>query len=321
MSSIDLSDIASDNLVQPFQIETLDLRGQMVRMGSVVDQILHRHNYPYPVARLLAEALTLTSCLANSLKFEGVFTLQIQSDGPVSLLVCDVTDAGALRGYAQFNKEALNDIRTDQSIERGQPMKIRDVLGQGHLAFTMDSKLNRDRYQGIIELIGETLTDCVHHYFHQSEQIETVIKVATDHLEGTEDLAGWRSCALMLQRLPPEESSIEDPEVREDDWRRALMFLSSSTAAEMLDPHLSARDLIYRLFNEDGVRVFDTLTLKDECHCADGRMEKVLQSLSPESLQDMTVDGKVTVTCQFCKNEKIFDEAALEALKSESEET
>ena len=202
----------ADDFILPFQIEAQGLRGRLVRLGPLADDILHRHHYPAPVARLLAEMLALAALLAGALKYEGVFTLQTSGNGPVRLMVADVTSAGAMRAYAQFDAARLP-AEGDASVPR--------LLGAGHLAFTVDQGDFTDRYQGIVDLDGATLADCVHHYFRQSEQLQCALRLAVTEHDGH-----WRAGALMLQRLPPPEDSGE-AEAAEDGWRRALAFMAS----------------------------------------------------------------------------------------------
>jgi molecular chaperone Hsp33 len=164
-----------DDIVQPFQIDGNSLRGRLVRLGPVVDDILARHAYPGPIAVLLAETLALCAALAATLKFDGVFSIQARGDGPVNLLVADVSTGGEIRGYARYEPERLSgiDTRDDQS-----PAPIARLLGSGYLAFTVDQGANTELYQGIVALEGDTLAECVHHYFRQSEQLPTRVLLA-----------------------------------------------------------------------------------------------------------------------------------------------
>jgi molecular chaperone Hsp33 len=291
-----------DDLVQPFQIESSALRGRLVRLGAAVETILSQHDYPEPVAVMLGEAITLASLLAGALKYEGVFTLQTKGDGPLHLLVADVTSAGALRGYAQFDRERL-----DRLVAEGGAAALHGsvpkLLGAGYIAFTVDQGEHTERYQGIVELQGGRLTDCAHHYFRQSEQIQAGIKLAVgrDPERGT-----WRAGGLMLQRLPTESGRHFVDELEEDRWRRAMVLMSSSTAGELLDPRLAPNDLLFRLFHEDGVRVYDAHDLAARCRCSRERIERVLRSLPVEDRADLAVDGAVRVTCEFCNAQHVF---------------
>ena len=288
----------ADDLVQPFQIEGANLRGRLIRLGPVVDAVLTRHNYPEPVATLLGEALTLCATLASALKFEGVFTLQTKGDGPVSTLVVDYRSPGDLRGYASFDAAKL------AAAEQRGGAPVPRLLGAGHLAFTVDQGPDTERYQGIVALEGATLAECAHAYFRQSEQLEAGIRIAVRR-----DRGKWRAGGLMLQRLPPEK--LQDDEAMDDAWRRALTFLGTVKDIELTDVGLSASELLFRLFQEDGVRVFDTHGLTGNCRCSVERLTSVLSSFSTAELAVMAVDGAIAVTCEFCNRHYNIDPATV----------
>ena len=298
-----------DDLVQPFQIDASGLRGRLVRLGPLLDEILTRHAYPEPVAQLLGEAIALAAALAGALKYEGVFTLQTKGDGPVHLLVADVSSDGAVRGYAQFDAAKLAKVTAAGETGASVPR----LLGAGYLAFTVDQGEHTDRYQGIVELQGASLADCAHHYFRQSEQVEAGLKVAVARQPDAAGVPRWRGGSLMVQRLPPEGEAARR-EVAEDGWRRAVILMSSSTSAELVDPALSPDALLFRLFHEDGVRVYRRHDLAARCRCSRERVERVLRLLPADELETMKVDGRVTVTCQFCSAAYGFDEDDMHAL-------
>jgi molecular chaperone Hsp33 len=285
----------ADDLVQPFQIDPFQLRGRLVRLGPLVDQILTRHAYPEPVAQLLGEAIALAVALSRALKYEGVFTLQTKGDGPVRLMVADVTTAGAVRGYAQIDAAKL--ARARVSGDGAAQASVPRLLGAGVLALTVDQGEHTERYQGIVELVGATLADCIHHYFRQSEQVEAGIKVAVARVLA-DGKPSWRAGCLMIERLPPEEILRRD--VEDDGWRRAVILMSSCTTQELIDPTLGPHALLYRLFHEDGVRAYAPRRLEAQCRCSRARVENMLRALEPADLEDMKVDGKVVVTCEFC---------------------
>lgn len=325
----------TDDMLLPFQIESLGLRGRMVRLGAQVDAVLTRHDYPEPVARMLGEALALSALLAGALKYDGVFTLQIQSDGPISLLVADVTSDGHLRGYAQFDADrfaaaAAARAQTGAGIDRSVP----GLLGAGYLAFTVDQATNTERYQGIVELTGATLSDCAHTYFRDSEQIETCLKTACERVAVPEGGSVWRAAGLMVQRMPAEGGiqggiqgdnhadriwqSLTDEEA-EDGWRRTVILISSARNAELLSPDLSPHEMLYRLFHEDGVRVFEPHSMVDRCRCSRERVSAVLGAQPRAELDDLKEpDGHVVVTCQFCNRAYRYDDSDLDALAEEA---
>jgi molecular chaperone Hsp33 len=289
---------AGADFIRPFQIEALGIRGRAVRLSHAVNEIVHKHAYPEPVARLLTEMLTVAAALASALKYEGVFTLQTKSEGAVRLMVVDVTSAGALRGYAQFDAEAVAALPPDASLPR--------LLGGGYLAFTVDQGEDTDRYQGIVELTGADLVECVQHYFRQSEQLQAGFKLAVAQHQGA-----WQSGVIMLQRLPREDHA-SMAEIDDDAWRRAMLLLASCTTQELLDEGLPIDDLLYRLFHEDGVRVFNGQSLRAQCRCSRERVSSVLRSLPRDELKELESEGALEVTCEFCNSRYRFTLADLD---------
>ncbi len=299
------TDLRNDDLVQPFRIAGLNLRGRLVRLGPAVDRVVSA--YPDPVARLLAETAALAVGLAGALKYDGVFTLQTSSDGPLRMMVADITSEGHLRAYAGFNEARL-------AAAEDAPVKgpVPRYLGSGHLAFTVDQGPNTERYQGIVELIGPTMAECAQHYFRQSEQLRSGIVLEAGTLARPAGAVEWRAGALMIQHLPDVSGGVD--EEQEDSWRRALMLMSTVSAAELLDPALAPRDLLYRLFHEDGVRAYRPRPIKARCSCSDARAEATLKALPRGEVEDLKLDGKIVITCEFCKTSRSFDEDALAAL-------
>jgi molecular chaperone Hsp33 len=305
----------TDDLVLPFQIEATRLRGRMVRLGPVLDSIVSRHAYPDAVAQFLAETLALAVLLSSMLKYEGVFSLQARGDGPIRLLVADVTSAGDMRAYAQFDEAALVAAGDDVVIAPAPAL-----LGRGNIAFTVDQGPHTDRYQGIVELHGRTLAECVQHYFRQSEQIDTGITVAAGRSAGG---GGWRAGGIMLQRLP-EAPAVDTGAAlasdTEDGWRRAMVLLASTTAAELLDPGLAPHDLLFRLFHEDGVRVWLPHSLHFGCRCSEERVRTMIAGLPRAEVEELKVDGVVEVVCQFCSTAYRFDDDRIAAIFGETGE-
>jgi molecular chaperone Hsp33 len=302
------ADTAPDDLVQPFQIEPFALRGRLVRLGPTIDRILSQHAYPEPVAAMLGEAITLAVVLAGALKYDGIFTLQTKGDGPIRLMVADVSTAGAVRGYAQYDTAKLEAVLSGAAAVLPS---VPGLVGSGYIAFTVDQGEDTDRYQAIVELAGTTLAECAQHYFRQSEQIQAGIKLSVGR-------AGrgrmWRGGGLMLQRVPPEGGYGVIADDVEDGWRRSMVLMSSATTEELIDPDLPPRRLLYRLFHEDGVRVYDTHRLEARCRCSRERIESILRLFSIDELEDMRKERVTTVTCQFCNQSYFFDEADLERL-------
>jgi molecular chaperone Hsp33 len=223
-----------------------------------------------------------------------------------------MTSQGYLRGYAALREAEIVAASARESERRG----VETLLGRGYLAFTVDQGVHSDRYQGIVELRGASLAECLQHYFLQSEQIQTGVLAAA----GRDARGRWRSAGIVLQRIPPEggdfaaQSRRPVVEVDEDAWRRAMVLLASCTEAELLDAGLPVNDLLFRLFHEEGVRVFARRPLRDRCRCRRKRLEGTLRSLPRAEIDDLMLDGEIVVTCEFCRKSYRFDRAALDRI-------
>ena len=318
----------ADDTVMPFEVATLDLRGRVVRLGPVVDQILERHAYPQPVAKLLGEAVVLAVMLGSALKIDGRFILQTQTDGPVGLLVVDFTTPGKVRACARYGKDGVAAAIASGKTDAGA------LLGKGHLAMTIDQGTDTSRYQGLVALDGGTLEDAAHEYFLRSEQIPTRVRLAVaEELVASEGGARhhWRAGGIMLQFLPtsPERARIADlhpgdapegvelPEIPEDDaWVQGRALLATVEDVELIDPDVSSERLVYRLFHEPGVRVFRCSEMCAECSCSRDSVEAMLKSFSQDDRDHMVEDGKISVTCEFCSANYVFAPGEVEAKAS-----
>ncbi len=302
------SPVPVDDAVLPFEVAALDLRGRLTRMGPALDDILTKHDYPAPVGKLLGEAIVLTTLLGSSLKFDGRFILQTQTDGPVSFLIVDFQAPDRLRAYARYDATRLKDGQDSGAL-----------LGKGHLAMTVDQGPDMSRYQGLVALEGGNLEDAAHEYFLRSEQIPTRVRLAV----GEEWRGGgdgpkhrWRAGGMLLQFLPkaPERAQqdldpgdvpegVEKPEIEVDDaWVEGQSLIATVEDVELIDPDLSGERLLYRLFHERGVRVFSQLGLRAQCSCSRDAVSAMLKSFAAMDRAEMVKDGKVEVTCEFCSS-------------------
>lgn len=304
-----------ENYVLPFQIESAGVRGRLVRLGPVVDDLLSRHNYPEPVSRLLGQAILLTVMLGASLKFNGKLTLQTSSDGPIAFLVVQFRAPGDVRAYASYEDESVA-----QAIEAAGDSEPR-LLGNGHMAMTIEPGGGMERYQGFVELEGENLVDAAHTYFRQSEQIPSLLRVAVapQFVGGRDGERGgwaWRAGGLMIQKIGAEggrgainaTTAVSDSE---EDWNRASMLGATVEDHEILDPTLSPERLLIRLFHEERVRAFPASAINSYCQCSRERVADLLTRFPSERLEEMVQDGKVSVTCEFCNREYDFDPDAI----------
>ena len=317
-------DFAGDDAVVPFQVEGLDVRGRAVQLGASIDGILKRHNYPDEVARLLAEATVLTVLLGTSLKFDGKFIFQTQSDGPVDMLVVDFRTPRSVRAYARFDEERL------QEAVAAHKTKPEELLGRGTLAFTVDQGAYTQRYQGIVALDGSTLEEIATTYFRQSEQIPTDLKLSVAKLieRGVDGkpVEQWRAGGLIIQFLPESELRARLPDLpggdedeaevvfhpEDDAWDEARSLVGTIESSELTDPQVGSERLLYRLFHERGVRVFDAVPVMDECSCSREKISGVLSGFTAEEIAESADSGKISVTCEFCSKLYEFNPAEFE---------
>ncbi|GEP09392.1 Hsp33 family molecular chaperone [Methylobacterium gnaphalii] len=312
----------ADDAILPFAVEPLDLRGRSVRLGPSIDTILRRHDYPNPVARLLGEATALTALLGSSLKGEGRFQLQTKTDGPVEMIVVDYEAPDRLRATARFDASRVAAL--------GAKAKAADLIGNGHLAMTIDQGSTQSRYQGVVALEGQGLEEAAHQYFRQSEQIPTRVRLAVaEQVEGGEQR--WRAGGLLMQFLPsspdrmrqadlnpgdaPEgHERLDENALPEDDaWVEARSLAATVEDHELVDPAVSSERLLYRLFHERGVRVFEAQPLVEQCRCSRERVLGMIRSFSDEERRDMVADdGKIGITCEFCSRRYVVDPAEAE---------
>lgn len=306
-----------DDAVLPFEVSALDVRGRLTRMGPALDEILTKHDYPAPVGKLLGEAIVLTTLLGSTLKFDGRFILQTQTDGPVSLIVVDFNAPDRLRAYARFDASRLVPGQDSAAL-----------LGHGHLAMTIDQGTDMSRYQGLVALDGGDLEDAAHEYFLRSEQIPTRVRLAVgeEFRGGDGPKHRWRGGGMLMQFLPkaPERAMQADlhpgdvPEgiaahvVPDDDaWAESQSLFGTIEDVELIDPDLSGERLLFRLFHERGVRVFPMQDVRAQCSCSRDAVAGMLASFAPNDRADMVENGKVVVTCEFCSS--VYDFSPEEA--------
>ncbi len=305
MSAIAVS-VSGEDQVLPFTVEALDVRGRVVRIGPMLDAILHRHAYPQAVARLLGEAVALTALLGAALKIDGQFQLQARTTGAVELLVVDYDLPENIRAYARYDEAA---------VAAAPDASPADLLGHGHLGLTIEQGAHNARYQGIVALSGQGLEESAHQYFTQSEQIPTRVRLAVGQvIEGGKDV--WRAGGIVVQFLPssPEKRRHADlnpgdapagadilTQHEDDDWLEARALVETVEDHELVDPLLSSEELLYRLFHERGVRVFECQPLLDRCRCSRERIVGMIERFSEDERRHMIADdGTITVTCEFC---------------------
>lgn len=306
----------ADDIVLPFQIDALDVRGRTARLGPAMSAIIARHAYPAPVARLLAEAVTLASLLASTMKFDGRLILQTQADGPVRMVVADIATPDRIRALARFDAD-----RVAAAIAAGEASPAA-LLGRGTLVMTIDQGSHTQRYQGIVALEGQGLEAAASEYFLRSEQIPTRVRLAAAEIitPGADGpVTTWRAGGIMVQHLPkagrqPDlppgdlPQGYAAPEIAEaDHWVEARAIVDTVGDDELVDPTLSPERLLFRLFHERGVRVFETLAVRDHCTCSREKVDTLIRSFTPAERRDMVENGAITVTCEYCSTSYRFE--------------
>lgn len=276
----------------PFQIEGQDIKGRVVRLGRSVNEILTKHNYPDHVSKKMGEALAFTALIGSLMKYDGILTTQMKGDGPFRVLVCDFhkereTMNGNVRGYASY----------DETIEDND--NISELFGENsYMAITIDQGKFMERYQGIVSLEGESLTDAAEEYFKSSEQLPTKVKFSCEKDEnGT-----WHAGAIMIQHYArnTEAEYSRDEETTENNWNTASVLLNTLKTSELLDVNLSLQDLLIRLYHEAGIRIFGHTSIAAGCRCNEEKIRTTLSSLDLDELKDIAENDIIEVTCDFC---------------------
>jgi molecular chaperone Hsp33 len=288
--TIQTAETFSDTLMG-FTLPARNARGRVVRMEGVLEEVLRAHDYPAPITHLLSEALVLGALMGGLLKGEHAqMTMQAQTQGGiVSLLVCDYR-AGAVRGYADFDGERLAKLGANPGLAA--------LFGEGYLAITFETE-GRQRYQGIVPLEGDSLAEACESYFSQSEQIPTLIRVAS-----RAGARGRTAAGLLVQHLPDGEEGRERLHVRLDhpDWEHVAVLAGTISHDELLDPALSLEAIAWRLFHEEAeVRVQPGAALSRGCRCSAAHYETIIARFPPDEQEEMRgPDGVIAVDCAFC---------------------
>jgi molecular chaperone Hsp33 len=292
--------VSGDDIVAPFSLDNAPVRGRVARLGAAaLDPILHRHDYPRPVAMLLGEALTLAALVGSLLKTDGRLVVQAQGRGLVPLLVAE-HGAGGVRGYARLAEGA------NTKLANAHRLPPSELLGAGNLVLTLDLGEDTPPFQGVVPLDGETLAQCAENYFRASEQTDTAIRLAVGEVVTGDAQPAWRGGGVLMQRLASDQARGET----EEDWRRATILFGTLSDHELIDPTLPADRLLYRLFHEEGVRMAQASALADRCTCSEQRLTNVMRQFPANELHDLIEpDGKLHARCQFCAREYLIDPA------------
>lgn len=280
-----------DNLAAAFQIDGWPVRGRIVRLGDAINTVLSAHDYPEPVAALLGEACVLAALVGSSLKFEGRLLVQAQGDGPVRYVVADFGTDGSLRGFCRYDAKEVAAASTGFARPGAKTL-----LGGGVFIMTLDRGADFERTQGITPIEGESLSLCAEHYFEQSEQVPTRVRLGVGRV-ATADGESWRAGGALIQVVAGDDARGSTDDV----WERSRALFHTLADDELLDPTIAPQTLLYRLFHEDGVRLEDARALAAVCRCSRDKIVTTLKSFPPEERADMAEDdGLIHVTCEYC---------------------
>ncbi len=271
--------------------------GRICRLENVLKTIIAKHRYMKNVSAALSESTALAVLLANALKFDGLFTLQMQGNGPVSTIVVDVTSDGKLRSCANYDKERLEKAFALRKNE-GEIEATPHLLGEGTLAFTIDDGKN-NYHQGVVDLQGKTLEECALRYFKQSEQIETMLRLFVD-VPAEED-GEWKAGGIIVQRIPEIGGKNIDKEQLPELRNEAEILMNSLTAEELFDENLSLQEILHRLYHANGLSVTKDNHYEFCCRCSREKLLKTLRGFSEDDLASMLDENsKITEKCGFC---------------------
>jgi molecular chaperone Hsp33 len=283
------------------------VRGRVVRLGPAIDELLSRHDFPHPLKQLVGETAALVAMLGASLKFDGKLILQAQGDGPVSMIVADYTAGGALRATAKIQDGH------EEITGKAEGPELHFLLRKGHMVMTIDQGADMERYQGVVPLEGPTISKATVSYFAQSEQIPTAIELAVGQVTDENGRETWRAGGAMVQFMAAEGGNRERGEeviMADDDrdaWNRAAILLETVKPDELLDPTVTPEQLLYRLYHEDGVRVFEPSTAHFACTCSREKIANVLAQYTKADIEDMIEGGAIEVSCDFCREKYRFE--------------
>ncbi|MCP3907576.1 MAG: Hsp33 family molecular chaperone HslO [Oceanicoccus sp.] len=274
--------------LQRFIFDNTDIRGEITRLDKSYQDTLANHNYPEVVAHLLGEFMAAATLLSATLKFEGTLTLQVRSEGEIPLIMAEASSDHKLRAIAR-------------EADAASSKEFTQLLANGQLIITVDPKKGQ-RYQGIVVLEGNNLSECLEAYFLQSEQLSTRVWLASNNQQAV---------GMMLQELPPSDAI--EPAQRQQQWQHVTKLAETLTAEELLS--LPFDELLYRLYHQEQVRLFEADTLAFQCSCSETRTLNALRTLGREELDSIIEEtGAIDINCEFCHQHYRFDSAAVASL-------
>lgn len=288
-----------------FNLDNNAFRGRIVRLDNVMREIFTHAQYPDNVAAAISETTALGVLIASLMKFDGIFTLQLQGNGPISVLVADVTSAGKVRATAKYDAKAIKAAQVLRKTE-GEIEPTPHWLEHGNLIFTIDQGKNTELYQGVVDLKGKNLEECALRYFKNSEQIDTYLHLYLDKVGDV-----WKSAGILIQKMPQKggKDGADDENALKELWNEDKILMDSLKKEEIFN--LDLKEVLFRLFHEHEVRVSKEQEYVFGCRCSREKLQQTLNSMKPEDIEDMVENGKITATCNFCGQVYSFDKGEL----------
>lgn len=285
-----------NNIIIPFTLKNAEVKGRIIRLENELDIILNQHQYPDQIAKILGELLMVASLIGSQFKDDILLTIQLQIKDTNQYVVADFQSPGMIRGYANFDK-----IDENQSYS--------DIISNSLLMVTVDQK-NNHRYQGVVEIKNNNIAQAIEEYFYQSEQINTSIKLSIGKILLPEKHETWCGGGIIVQKLPLKGE--------ETSWEEAQLYFSTIRDDELLDSNLSLENLLYSVYNQMDVTIYEQLPIIHKCRCSRERVEQVIESLGYEEANSILIDDRISVSCQFCNKSQDFLQTDLDRIFNKS---
>ncbi|WP_191602263.1 Hsp33 family molecular chaperone HslO [Marinomonas algicola] len=284
------------NEIQRFSFDHANVRGERVILTKAYQDIIKRKNYPLPIEQLLGEFIAAIALLRDLVKVDGNLSIQAKGNGFLSTIMTECDEHRNIRGIAQW----------DETQAIPEKIDLKETLQGGYLVITISHK-NGTRYQGIVELVGATLGECIAQYFSQSEQLPSRVWLGCD---------GTACGGLFLQRLPKEQEKSGD----EDAWDRLTLLASTVKQEELVS--VATEELLHRLYHEEEVRLYEPKAMQFACSCSRQRTLEAMTSISPDELREIIIEqGKISTTCQFCAETYDFTDSDLSHILGDQSQT
>jgi molecular chaperone Hsp33 len=287
----------TEDIVVPFSLENSCVSGRILRLNNVLSKVLHGHNYPLVVKKILAELLSLATILGTISSRNEVVTLQIQSNGPITFMLAKCSSQGNIRGYAKFDEKIIHKL--------GDKPQLDQLFTKAGIVVTIQDENHNILSQSILDMIGDNVTDCFVGYFQSYANMNVRFANHVRCLSNN----NWCIASVLLQRVNEESN-----EQHEEMWNNANIILNTIKNDELVDTSVSLHNLLYRLYNEDGVRVFEPTNITANCSCSRTKIENALRSMSTEEVLSLIVGDIITVNCEFCGKDEVFSNDDLEKL-------